>query len=148
MRWQKIFHIACTCLLALLMGGCVTLPEASYKMYLGPMRPASELSILHLGDAHAARIDERVVHRSDWSDVQLMPGKYTIDWGHEFMVSTMIAPSGFMSRSYEATVVLEPGHVYTLKADRTTADILGSIRFYFWIYDETTRHIIAGTPKP
>jgi len=136
-------------LFPLLLGGCsATAPQYSYKMYLGPVRPASELCTLQLGDAGGARIDERVVHRHDWIEVQLLPGKHTIKWGTEFLVSVMIEPTGFMSRGCEATVVLEPGHVYTLRADRTTADIRGSIRFYFWIYDETMRRLVAGKRKP
>jgi hypothetical protein len=122
-----------------------TLPEASYKLYPGPARPDSDIVIVRLGDAGAAEFDGRVAVRSDWSEVRTLPGEHTIRWQTEFGVSVLVEPSGFATGGNEARVVLAAGHVYTLRAARTTGP---GYRMYFWIRDDTTQQVVAGEPKP
>jgi len=142
MRTGRKFVVALTSVLAC---ACATnAPAPSYKLYPGPVRPASELAIVHLGDAGTARFDGRVAERRDWSEVQLLPGEHTIEWIHEFGVSVMIEPSGFATGGDRATVTLEADHRYTLRADRTTGP---GYRMYFWIVDDATGRVVFGEPK-
>jgi hypothetical protein len=124
---------------------CTTLPDATYKLYPGPARPASDIAIVRLGDAGVAEFDGRVAERTDWSGVQLAPGKHAIRWQTEFGVSVLVEPSGFATGGNEAQVELIAGHVYTLRADRTTGP---GYRMFFWIRDETAQQVVAGVPKP
>jgi hypothetical protein len=40
----------------------------AYKLYPGPLRPASELAIVRLGDAQTVEIDGRTVLHADWTE--------------------------------------------------------------------------------
>jgi len=124
---------------------CASWPEATYKLYPGPARPSAELVVVRLGDANAAEFDGRVALRRDWSEVQLLPGTHAVRWQTEFGVSAMLEPSGIVTGDAAHEVELLAGHTYTLKADRTT----GSTRqLFFWLRDETTGTVVAGSPKP
>lgn len=124
---------------------CATPTHESYKLYPGPARPLSELAVVRLDDASIAEFDGRVAERTDWADVQLLPGKHQIRWQREFGASVTVEPSGFATGGNSAEVTLEAGHVYALRADRSYG--LG-YEMYFWISDETTGRVIAGAPKP
>lgn len=138
----------------LMMLALVTLPTActsgpkvtqAYKLYPGPVRPAAGFAIVRMGDAGGAEFDGRGVSASDWTEVHLLPGAHRIRWHTEFGVSAMVDPAMFVTGGDEASVTLEPGHVYSLRADRTTGP---GYRMFFWITDDTTRKVVAGTPKP
>jgi hypothetical protein len=132
------------CLFA--VAACSAGPNHVYKLYPGPQRAPGEMSIVRIGEIPAARIDHlTVAHSSDWNEVHLLPGEHTIEWGREFHVSVMVEPTGFARGEGRETLVLEPGHIYILKAARTTGP---GYRMYFWIKNETTGQIVAGTPKP
>jgi len=132
-------------LTSLLLLACAALPDVPYKLYPGPVRPDSDLAIVRLGDADAAKFDDRIASRGDWSEVLLLPGEHLIEWQTEFGVSVLVEPSGFAMGGNEAKVMLLAGHVYTLRADRTTGP---GYRMFFWIRDETTQQVVAGEAKP
>jgi hypothetical protein len=134
-----------TVLLIVAVGACASLPDASYKIYPGPVRPTAEIAVVRLGDVGAAEFDGRRAFRRDWSEVHLPPGEHTIRWQTEFGVSVLVEPSGFATGGDEATVNLVAGHTYTLRSDRTTGP---GYRMYFWIWDDTAQNTVAGTPKP
>ena len=137
--------VAFISLTSLLLVACAALPETPYKLYPGPVQPDSDIAIVRLGDAGAAKFDGRIAARGDWSEVLLLPGEHLIEWQTEFGVSVLVEPSGFATGGNEAKVMLVAGHVYTLRADRTTGP---GYRMFFWIRDDTTQQVIAGTPKP
>lgn len=128
-----------------LLGGCSDSATQIYKLYPGPQRSAQELAIVRLVEVQGARFDGLAASRGDWGEVHLLPGEHQVEWGEEFGVSVMIEPSGFASGSSSEKVDLEAGHSYTLKADRTTGH---GYRMYFWIEDDTTGRVLAGTRKP
>lgn len=138
---------ACVALVALAsaLSTCAALPEASYKLYPGPVRPPVELAVVRLGDAGVAEFDGRLAARSDWSEVMLLAGEHTIRWQQEFGVSVLVDLRGAVAGGFETRVALNAGHVYTLHADRTTGP---GYRMYFWIVDETDGRIVSGQPKP
>jgi hypothetical protein len=140
--WSRLAPVA---LGLLLLSACSPGPAYVYKLYPGPARDPLEISVVHLGTVQAARFDGLTAARSDWSEVHLLPGEHLIEWGTEFGVSVMIEPSGFATGGRKENVTLEPGHSYTLKADRTTGP---GYRMFFWIEDDTTGQILAGVRKP
>ena len=133
--------------LVVVLSGCAMSPTVThaYKLYPGPERPPAEIAIVRMGDAMAARFDGRPVSRADWREVQLLPGPHDIEWYTEFVASVMVAPAGFIPGSAAERLTLEPGHTYVLRAGRTHG---WSIERYFWIVDDTTRQVVAGTPVP
>jgi hypothetical protein len=139
------FRVVSIAACAGIAAACAATGSYSYKLYAGPTRPVGELALVRMGDAGVAEFDGRVATRADWTDVQLLPGTHTIRWQTEFGVSVMIEPSGFASGGNSAEVTVLAGHVYALRADRTTGF---GYRMYFWILDETTGEVITGTPKP
>ena len=76
---------------------------------------------------------------------ELLPGRYNIEWGRVFGSSVLVNPAGFAEYERSETLSLVAGHVYTLRADRTTGH---GYRIYFWIEDETTNTVVAGTKMP
>ncbi len=130
-----------------LLAACASGPRETqtYKLYPGPARPPTELAIVRMGDAQRAEFDGRVANGMDWTEIHLLPGEHRIRWQTEFGVSVMIEPGGFATGGNEALVTLAAGHIYTLKADRTTGP---GYRMFFWIQDETSGESIAGKPKP
>jgi hypothetical protein len=133
--------------LTALLAACASGPGEThaYKLYPGPARPPAGLAIVRMGDAGRAEFDGRAASGGDWTEVHLLPGEHRIRWQSEFGVSVMIEPSGFATGGNEARVTLAAGHVYSLRADRTTGP---GYRIYLWIRDETTGENIAGEPKP
>ena len=132
-------------LAAVALHGCAAQPVAPYKAYRGPERSISELAVVRFGDANAAEFDGEVIERTDWSEVQLLPGEHAIRWQTEFLVSVLVEPSGFAAGGNAQVVRLAAGHTYTLKADRTTGP---GYQTYFWIRDDADGRVIAGMPKP
>jgi hypothetical protein len=129
------------CLFA--VAACSAGPYHVYKLYPGPQRAPGEMSIVRIGEIPAARIDHlTVAHSSDWNEVHLLPGEHTIEWGRESHVSVMVEPTGWIIG--RETLVLEPGHIYILKAEK----VPGNYRMFFWIQNVTTGQVVAGTPKP
>jgi hypothetical protein len=134
-------------LLAAGLAGCAARSSETfaYKRYPGPLRPASELAIVRLGDAQAVEIDGRTVLHADWTEVHLLPGTHDIRWQTEFGVSVTIEPSGFATGVKETRVELAAGQVYVLRSDRTTGP---GYRMYFWIEEAVGGRVVAGKPKP
>ena len=130
-----------------LLAACASGPleTHAYKLYPGPVRPAAGLAIVRMGDAGRAEFDGRPASGRDWTEVHLLPGEHTIRWQSGFGVSVMIEPGGFATGSSEARVTLAAGHLYSLRADRTTGH---GYQTFLWIRDDTTGENIAGEPKP
>lgn len=129
---------------AIASASCST-TQYAYKMYGGPQRPQSELSIIDLHDAVGVMIGNRKVAHSDYSSIQLLPGTYPVYWECLYGVSVMIEPSGFATGARSADVELRAGHLYSLHCDRTTGY---GYQMYQWISDDTEGRIVAGQKKP
>jgi hypothetical protein len=129
------------------LAACAGAPRETfaYKLYPGPARPAAELAVVRLGDAHHVLFDGRPVAQADWTAAHLLPGRHRIEWQSEFGVSVMLEPSGWVTGGDAAEVELMAGRTYVLRADRTTG--YGD-RLYFWIEDAATGAVVAGEPKP
>jgi len=131
---------------ALLLGCAGRSTETiAYKLYPGPLRTPSEIAIVRLGDAYTLEIDGRPVSQVDWTEVHVLPGTHVLRWQTEFLVSAMIEPTGFATGGREAVVALEAGHVYVVRADRTTG---AGYRMFFWIEEADSGRVVAGKAKP
>ena len=132
-------------LLLLLLTGCATHESVTYKLYPGPNKQDSGIATLELYNASSAVIDGHHVNYGDYNTVKLLPGNHRIKWTSEHVVSVLIEPSGFAQRESQYEVILEEGHIYQLRSDRTTGP---GYRIYHWVEDKTTGSVIAGTAKP
>ena len=95
-----------------LLASCSTV-EYTYKMYGGPPRPPQDLAVLSLGDVVGVMIDGRKIARSDYSRVELLPGRYPVYWECVYGVSVMIEPPNrWEMRCIPASHKL-PNHVST-----------------------------------
>lgn len=130
-----------------LLFACASAPETplAYKLYPGPVRPATDLAIVQLGDVQYAIFDGRATSLADWTEVHLLPGRHNVELQAVFGVSVMIEPSGFGTGGIRVDAVLEAGHIYVLRADRTTGP---GYRMYLWIEDRATGQVVAGERKP
>jgi hypothetical protein len=142
---RHIARVVATIGLAGAVAGCVTLPDAAYKLYPGPTRAPTELAVVRLGNVGMAEFDDRPVARADWSEVALDPGEHTIRWRQEFGVSVLVDARGAATGATESRATLLAGHTYTLHAERTYGT---GYRMYFWIVDDVDGRVIAGEPKP
>lgn len=124
------------------LGACQSTDGLSYKLYPGPIRPDSELSIVRLGDAHNVRIDGLMASRADWAEARLLPGEHAIWWETE-----LPGPALFGGSKAELDDVFDlmPGHIYRLKIARASGHIyLTELR----IDDLTTGDAATRLPKP
>ena len=127
-----------------LAGGCADTVYV-YKMYGGPERPASEIAIVDMGEAVAARVGQRNVDRSDYGQLSLLPGSYPIRWACVYGVSMLIEPSGWAAGEGAGEVLLQAGHRYSMHCDRTTGP---GYETFQWLKDDTTGQVVAGVRKP
>ena len=129
----------------IMVSGCTSLPDDSYKLYPGFTRTPEKLAVVRLGNQYRVRIDGLSASRADWAEVHLLPGYHTIEWESEFLVSVLVNPKGRDLRRTIETPYLEAGHVYLLKADRTVGN---GYQMYQWLEDLTTGELVAGVDKP
>jgi hypothetical protein len=131
MRSGSRWHWATTAALltAAGMSSCMAPPDRlGYQIHAGPALPASEVSVVMLGDAAVARFDGLTAKRGDWTEVRLEPGLHRIEWiAHLPEDSDPQLDLAWLASSYRFVAVLESGHTYSL---RTSADT--------GIVDETT----------
>ena len=132
-------------LIIILLTGCATHESVAYKLYPGLNKPDSGIATLELFNASSAVIDGHHVKHGDYDTVKLLPGNYHIKWTSVHGVSVLIEPSGFAQRESQYDVILEEGHTYRLRSDRTTGP---GYRIYHWIEDKTTGSVVAGNEKP
>ncbi len=97
-----------------------------------------------MGDAYWATFDELRIEGAKYSAVKLLPGTYRIEYGKTWGVSFLVDPRMQVSRSFGATLALDAGRTYKLRADRTYGR---GFAMYFWIEDEKG-NIVTGIKKP
>jgi hypothetical protein len=133
------------CIGLLFLSGCATHDGTVYKLYPGQGKPQSEVATLELFNASSAVIDGLHVSHGDYAKVHLLPGLHHIKWTSVHGVSVLIEPSGFAQQDSQSDIILEAGHTYRLRSDRTTGP---GYSIYHWIEDITTDNVIAGHKKP
>ena len=126
-RWRWATKAAL--LTAASLSSCIAPPDRQgYQIHPGPALPASEVSVVMLGDAAVARFDGLTATRGDWTEVRLEAGLRRIEWiAHLPEDSDPQSDLTWLASAYRFVAVLERGHTYSL---RTSSDS--------WIVDETT----------
>jgi hypothetical protein len=128
------------------MFGCVPLPKGVYRGYSGTELPDDYLALLDTEKANWVQIDGMYyVDGSKYTIVKLLPGLHRLDWTDTFGASVTVDPRMIVDFRANATVTLEAGHNYRLRAERTFGS---GYRVYMWIEDTSRGSVIAGDKKP
>ena len=146
LRRQKRFVECFLTLLVVIMFGCASVPMGSYRAYTGEDLPDSSLALLDIGRAGSVQIDGMYyIEGSEYSMVKLLPGSHRIEWTTLFGISVMVDPRGIVAFDLKETITLQAGHIYKLRADRTTGH---GYRVYMWIEDMSNGSVVAGNKMP
>jgi len=155
---KRIAGLYVSLLLATLSGACAPLPSHiynTYKLYPGPLRPASELVKISFGRGVTSfHVDGLRVSRADYKLVELLPGEHEIKIAWDVTSSWASAPGE--SDRYEAEAVVTAEFLteieYTVHVRRVSwlerqwwRDYRS---FYLWIEDSATGHVVAGEKIP
>jgi hypothetical protein len=128
------------------MFGCASTPKGTYRAYTGEELSDSSLALLDIGRTASIQIDGMYyIEGSEYSTVKLMPGSHRIEWTNLFGVSVMVDSRGIVAFDLKETIILQAGHLYKLRADRTYGH---GYRVYMWIEDTNTGSLIAGNKMP
>jgi len=155
---KRIAGLYVSLLLAILSGACA--PSHShtynnYKLYPGPLRPASELVKINFGrDVTSFHVDGLRVSRTDYEFVELLPGEHEIKIAWDVTSNWGWTPRE--SDPYEAEAVMTAKFLaeieYTVHVRRLSwlerqwwRDCRS---FYLWIEDSATGHVVAGEKLP
>jgi hypothetical protein len=145
-RRQKRFVECLLTLLVVFMFGCASVPKGSYRAYTGEDSPDTSLALLEIGRAGSVQIDGMYyIEGSEYSMVKLMPGSHRIEWTKLFGISVMVDPRGIVAFELKETIILQAGHIYKLRADRTHGH---GYRVYMWIEDTSTGSVVVGNKMP
>ena len=138
------FRVPTALLLAVSFAGCGS-TSSIFKAYDGSERPAAETSTIDMRDAVTAVIGDRRVDSSDYAKIQLLPGSYSITWECVFGASVMVAQGGFIRDSATVDVLLQGGHDYSFRCERSHGY---GYQTFLWISDDTANMLAAGHRKP
>ena len=132
--------------LVVLMIGCASAPKETYRGYTGAELPDSSLALLDMRDGGSVKIDGMYyVESSKYSIVKLLPGSHRLEWTSTFGVSVMVDPRMIVESGRKETIILQAGHIYRFRADRTTGP---GYKVYMWIEDTLTGSVVGGKKKP
>jgi hypothetical protein len=146
LRWRKRSVAYFITLLVVLMFGCASAPKGTYRAYTGEELSDSSLALLDIGRAASIQIDGMYyIEGSEYSIVKLMPGSHRIEWTNLFGISVMVDSRGIVAFDLKETIILQAGHLYKLRADRTHGH---GYRVYMWIEDTSTGSVVAGNKMP
>jgi len=107
-------------LLGLLLSGCAERGEGVYRTWVGPDRPNMAIVTLRLGDAVGdVTLRERVLARSEYGMILLVPGKYTLYERDGASIGITIRPALVNVEQARANGELILGHTYTLRAGKS-----------------------------
>jgi len=133
-----------TALVTVGIAGC-GVTSAVYKMYEGPELAAGDIASLDMRDAVSAVVDGRRVDAAEYRRVLLVPGSYTVTVDCLFGASIMVAHGGFIRDSQSLDVLLQAGHSYSLRCERSYGYGYST---YIWVSDDTVNMAAAGQRKP
>ena len=106
-------------LLGLLLAGCAEKGENVYRTWVGPDRPNMAIVTLHLGDdVRDVTVRERVLARSEYGTILLVPGQYTLYEDDGASIGITIRPVLVNTEQARAKGELILGHTYELRAGK------------------------------
>lgn len=135
-------HIfALIALLGLLLSGCAEKGEGVYRTWVGPDRPNMSIVTLRLGDdVKDVTLRERVLSRSEYGTILLVPGTYTLYEDDGASIGITIRPVLVNIEKARASGELILGHTYTLRAGKS-----GSGNRALWIEDARSGDVFIDT---
>ena len=119
-------------LLGVLLSGCEERGDGVYRTWVGPDRPTMAIVTLQLGeDVKDVTLRERVLARSEYGTILLVPGTYTLYEHDGASIGITIRPALVTVERARANGELILGHTYTLRAGKSK----GSGDRALWIED-------------
>ena len=107
-------------LLGLLLSACSERGETVYRTWVGPDRSNMAIVTLRLGeDVRDVTIRERVLPRSEFGTILLVPGQYTLYEDDGASIGINIRPMLVDVEKARANGELILGHTYVLRAGKT-----------------------------
>ena len=112
--------LALIALSALLLSSCAERGEGVYRTWVGPDRSTMAIVTLRLGDdVGDVTIRERVLPRSEYGTILMVPGKYTLYEDDGSRIGVTIRPALISVEQARANGELILGHTYTLQAGKS-----------------------------
>lgn len=106
--------------LGLVLAGCSEKGENVYRTWVGPDRPNMAIVTLHLGDdVRDITMRDRVLPRSEYGTILLVPGLYTIHERDGASIGITIRPVLVNTEKARESGQLILGHAYTLRAGKS-----------------------------
>lgn len=106
-------------LLGLLLAGCSGRGENVYRTWVGPDRPNMAIVTLRLGeDVRDVTVRERVLPRSEYGTILLVPGQYTLYEDDGASIGITIRPVMVNTEQARAKGELILGHTYDLRVGK------------------------------
>jgi hypothetical protein len=134
--------LALIALLGLLLSGCSERGDNVYRTWVGPDRPNMAIVTLYLGDdVKDVTLRDRVLARSEYGTVLLVPGQYTLLERDGASISVTIRPVLVNTEQARARGELILGHTYTLRAGKSK----NSGNRALWIEDARSGEIFIDT---
>jgi hypothetical protein len=128
--------------LALLLSGCSERGESVYRTWVGPDRSNMAIVTLRLGDdVRDVTIRERVLSRSEYGTILLVPGQYTLYEQDGADIGITIRPVLVSAEQARANGELILGHTYALRAGKSKQ----SGKRALWIEDARSGDVIIDT---
>ena len=107
-------------LLGLLLSACSERGENIYRTWVGPDRSNMAIVTLRLGeDVRDVTIRERVLPRSEYGSILLVPGEYTLHEQDGANIGIRIRPMLVNVEKARANGELILGHTYVLRAGKS-----------------------------
>ena len=129
-------------LLGLLLSGCTERGENVYKSWIGPDRSNMAIVTLRLGDdVRDVTVRERVLPRSEYGTLLLVPGQYTLYEDDGASIGITIRPVLLNTEQARARGELILGHTYTLRAGKSK----DSGERALWIEDARSGDVFIDT---
>jgi hypothetical protein len=129
-------------LLGLLLSGCAERGENVYRTWVGPDRPNMAIVTLRLGDeVKDVTIRDRVLARSEFGTILLVPGQYTLYERDGANIAIVIRPALVTTEQARAKGELILGHTYTLRAGKSE----NSGNRALWIEDARSGDVFIDT---
>ena len=125
-----------------ILSGCSERGENVYRTWVGPDRPNMAIVTLHLGDkVKDVTIRDRVLARSDYGTILLVPGQYTLFERDGANIAITIRPVLVNTEQARAKGELILGHTYTLRAGKSK----DSGERALWIEDARSGDVFIDT---
>ncbi len=128
--------------LGLALAGCSEKGENVYRTWVGPDRPNMAIVTLHLGDdVKDVTLRDRVLPRSDYGTILLLPGHYSLHEQGGASIAITIRPMLLSTEQARAKGELILGHAYTLRAGKSKT----SGNRALWIEDARSGDVFIDT---